>query len=67
MKILCKIQDGGIYTASGDYIGIIPPNSTIAEHKETNNTKDRVKQALKLKDAGFTGKEIIDIIGEIEC
>lgn len=32
----------------------------------SNSTKDRVKQAIRLKEAGFTGKEIIDIIGEIE-
>jgi len=40
----------------------------IAEQlKELPKTKNnnRVKQALKLKQAGFNGQEIIDIIGEI--
>jgi len=37
------------------------------ELKELPKTQNnnRVKQALKLKQAGFNGQEIIDIIGEI--
>lgn len=34
------------------------------ELPQTKNN-NRVKQALKLKQAGFNGQEIIDIIGEI--
>ena len=67
MKILVEVKDdNSIYTESGDYIGAVPANSSVKEYIETSTTKDRVKQALKLKDAGFTGKEIIDIIGELD-
>lgn len=38
--------------------------SDFSEIKE-NSLKDIVKQAIKLKASGFTGQEIIAIIGEL--
>ena len=56
-----KFSDGTMMT-------LIPYQAREIEEsiKGNSEAKLRVKQALKLKDADFTGKEIIDIIGELE-
>lgn len=62
-----RVENGNLVFDDGSMIMI-----TINQENELNKAiskdgkKERVKQALKLKEAGFTGKEIIDIIGEIE-
>jgi hypothetical protein len=37
-------------------------NELLEYNKQTN--KDRVKQAIRLKEAGFSGDEVLDILGE---
>lgn len=44
--------------------GLSCNETDLLEIKE--NKKDRVKQAIRLKESGFNGSEVIEIIGEIK-
>lgn len=68
MIIECSLDNGILILKDGYNTGIAIREDVLrrSEVKVDDTSKTRVKQALKLKEAGFTGKEIIDIIGEIE-
>lgn len=49
------------------YFGLGHPDDyNIIEMDNDKINKDRVKQSIKLKEAGFTIDEIIEIIGELK-
>jgi len=43
--------------------GLTCNENELFEHTNQTN-KDRVKQAIRLKEAGFSGDEVLDILGE---
>lgn len=62
-----RIEAGMVYFSDNSTLVLSTlQEKELLEELQKDDKKIRVKQALKLKEAGFSGKEIIDIIGEIE-
>lgn len=65
MKIEAELgSDGVSIYVERNYVGIISAGTKVTEVKSYDKDKSYIKRVTKLKEAGFTADEILDLIGD---
>ena len=65
MKIEAELGSDGIsvYVEKG-YVGTILSGTKVTEVKSYDKDKSYIKKVIKLKEAGFTADEILELVGD---